>query len=139
VDIVSLEKRSEVMRSVRSKDTRPELIVRKVAHSLGFRFRVNVRDLPGCPDLAIKSRKKAIFVHGCFWHRHQNCRRATTPQSNHEYWSKKFAGNIERDDRTMAAYRAMGWEPFVIWECELGNRKVLADRIARYLSKADGR
>lgn len=134
MDKVSREKRSEVMRAVRSKDTRPELLVRRIAHALGFRFRVNVKDLPGRPDLAIKSRKKAIFVHGCFWHRHNDCKRATIPRSNETYWLKKFAGNIERDKKVLAAYRAIGWKPLVIWECELGNQKTISKRIKRYLT-----
>ena len=134
MDKVSREKRSEVMRAVRSRDTKPELVVRRTAYALGFRFRVNVKDLPGRPDLAIKSRKKAIFIHGCFWHRHQNCKRSTLPRSNQAYWAKKFAETIKRDELTMATYRSMGWEPLVIWECELADREALSERIKLYLT-----
>lgn len=133
MDKVTREKRSEVMRAVRSKDTKIELVVRKLAHSMGFRFRVNVKDLPGKPDLAIKSRKKAIFVHGCFWHRHLGCKRASTPVSNQDYWIKKFSLNVERDRRIMQSYADMGWTPLVIWECEVVDAESLKRRLATYL------
>jgi DNA mismatch endonuclease, patch repair protein len=96
------------MAKVRSRDTKPEVLVRKLAFSLGFRFRTNVKDLPGKPDIAIKSRKKAVFIHGCFWHRHKGCRMASFPASNVEYWTEKFAYNTARDRKHMASYKQMG-------------------------------
>lgn len=123
------------MRSVRSKNTKPEMAVRKAAFALGFRFRIHVKDLPGTPDIAIKSRKKAIFVHGCFWHRHKHCKRATMPSTNVEFWFAKFARNIERDRAILRAYRRIGWSPLVVWECQVERGKWLASRLTKYLGE----
>ena len=118
MDKVSKKKRSAIMAAVRSRDTKPELLVRRLIHAKGFRFRIAVKSLPGKPDVAIKSKKKAIFVHGCFWHRHEGCKHASVPASNKKYWTAKFAGNVLRDAAHFASYRAMGWKPLIIWECE---------------------
>jgi len=134
MDVFTPEERSRIMAKVHGKDTKPELIVRKLAFSLGFRFRVNAKALPGKPDLSIKSRKKAIFVHGCFWHRHEGCKLASTPVSNLEYWLSKFEGNMARDRKHLANYKAMGWKPLVIWECETRQIDKLRKRLKAYLS-----
>jgi len=133
MDKVSPSKRSEIMARVRSRDTKPEMVVRRLAFGLGFRFRVNAKDLPGKPDLSIKRRKKAIFVHGCFWHRHDGCKQASTPVSNLDYWLPKFETNIARDRKNLAVYKAMGWKPLVIWECETRHMDKLRIKLKSYL------
>lgn len=111
--------RSEIMRRVRSKGTRPEMAVRKALHALGYRFRLYGTKLPGSPDIVFPSRKTVIFVHGCFWHRHSKCSRATTPKTRTEYWQEKFVKNVARDIAVQASLAAIGWKVHVIWECEL--------------------
>ena len=122
-DRISPEKRSEIMRAVRPKNTSPERKVRSVAHSLGLRFRIHRSDLPGSPDLLFPKRRTVIFVHGCFWHRHENCPRATTPKTNTEYWSRKFKDNMERDRQNGRKLEDDGWKVLVIWECETKTRE----------------
>lgn len=117
-DIVSPEKRSEMMSKVRSKDSIAEKKVRSALHAAGYRFRLHRKDLPGTPDIVLPKYRLAIFVHGCFWHRHEGCAKASTPKSNREFWEKKFVENIERDFRSMAALDALKWRVVVIWECE---------------------
>ncbi|MCC6743083.1 MAG: DNA mismatch endonuclease Vsr [Acidobacteria bacterium] len=126
------------MQAVTSKDTGPELYVRRLLHSLGYRYRLHRADLPGCPDLAFPTRRKAIFVHGCFWHGHGCERGARVPKSNTDYWKGKVARNRARDLRTESALLAMGWEPVVVWECELRDRAVLTARLTRFLNNASG-
>ncbi len=106
------------MARVRQKDTRPEITVRRCLHALGYRFRLHRRDLPGTPDIVLPKRRKAIFVHGCFWHRHPGCPRASMPKTRIEYWETKFRRNVERDQQAVTALQAAGWEPMVIWECQ---------------------
>lgn len=118
VDIVTPEHRSRIMRSIRSKDTGPELIVRKLVHRLGYRFRLHRRDLPGRPDLVFPGRRKVIFVHGCFWHQHPGCSRATTPKSNTAAWREKLERNQQRDIEAVNKLVKQGWSVLVIWECE---------------------
>lgn len=132
-DKVSVAKRSDIMRRVRSQNTKPEIVVRKMASALGFKYRLNAKNLPGKPDLSNKSRKKAIFVHGCFWHRHANCKMASTPASNMEYWTKKFESNVVRDRKNMAQYKSMDWKILVIWECELKDIKKLKKKMNKFL------
>lgn len=110
--------RSEMMGRVRSKDTNPEVRTRSAAHALGQRFRIHVSDLPGKPDLANKARRWAIFVHGCFWHSHENCRLASKPHSNTSYWSEKLARNQERDANHAQTLRDLGYQVLIVWECE---------------------
>lgn len=110
--------RSASMRRVRQRDTPAEMAVRRALHSLGARFRVNVRGLPGSPDIANRSRKKAVFVHGCFWHRHPGCRRATTPRKNEDFWIAKFEANVDRDRRKASELRDLGYDVLTVWECE---------------------
>ena len=106
------------MSRVKGKDTSPELRVRKAAHSLGLRFRLHRKDLPGKPDLVFPRYKTAVFVHGCFWHRHENCPKASTPKSRRDFWQDKFAANISRDERVSRELRDRGWVVETIWECE---------------------
>jgi DNA mismatch endonuclease (patch repair protein) len=107
------------MSLIRGKDTRPELTLRSLLHSAGFRFRVHVADLPGKPDLVLKKHGVAILVHGCFWHRHKDCSIATSPKSNPEFWQEKFAKNVIRDKRNLKALKKLGWRVFIVWECQL--------------------
>lgn len=118
MDTVSSATRSRMMRSVRQRDTKPELLVRSAAHGFGLRFRLHVKDLSGRPDLVFPRWKIAIFVHGCFWHRHADCVRSTTPSSNVKFWQQKFAANVARDKRNVAELQAHGWIVHTIWECE---------------------
>lgn len=125
--------RSAIMRSVGQKDTGPELIVRRAVHALGFRFRLHRRDLPGTPDLVLPRLKKVIFVHGCFWHRHEGCRRTTSPKTRKEYWDAKFARNIERDINTVEALSRHGWQVLIVWECETADAAKLSNSLMRFL------
>lgn len=114
-DRLTPEKRSWLMSQVKSRDTTPEIAVRKAAFSLGLRFRLHTSKLPGRPDLIFPRWKKVIFVHGCFWHRHPGCRKATTPKSNEAFWEDKFRRNVDRDKRVLHEVAKLGWEPLVIW------------------------
>lgn len=107
------------MSAIKDRDTKPEVMVRKLLHALGYRFRLQRKDLPGRPDIVLPKYKTAIFVNGCFWHRHKGCKLASTPSSNSAFWQKKFAANVERDVRNYAALQEMGWNVLVIWECEV--------------------
>lgn len=127
-DIMSPSERSARMALIKAKNTKPELIVRRIAHQLGYRFRIHRRDLPGTPDIVFPSRWKVIYVHGCFWHHHTRCAIGHLPLSRREYWAEKFRRNVDRDARNMAAIRTLGWTPLVVWECE--TRDVDALRVA---------
>jgi DNA mismatch endonuclease, patch repair protein len=129
MDIVSPERRSKIMSRIRGKGTGPELLVRKTAYALGYRYRLHDRSLPGSPDLVFSSRRTAIFVHGCFWHRHENCRYSYTPKSNVEFWVKKFDSNVTRDERVRRELETLGWKVAVIWECETTEPGDLARRL----------
>ena len=118
-DVFSEEKRSYVMSCVSSKDTKPEKIVRSFLHRSGFRFRLHARDLPGKPDVVLAKHKTAIFVHGCFWHRHPGCKRTTTPKTRREFWVEKFKKNIRRDNLNYKKLKEQGWEVMVVWACKL--------------------
>ena len=132
-DKISKDQRSANMRAVRTRDTAPEMRVRQVAHRLGCRFRLHRADLPGTPDLAFPGRRKVIFVHGCFWHQHQGCRRGQAPQSNVRFWRLKLARNTARDKEQLAAVRSRGWRALVIWECQTKDEARLAARLSRFL------
>ena len=134
VDRLTPERRSALMSRVRSKDTSPELRVRKVAHALGYRFRLHRRDLPGCPDLTFVSLGKVIFVHGCFWHRHPRCRKATMPKSRVAFWKAKFDRNVERDQQVKRKLRRLGWRVFTIWECQTHDPERLRSESQRFFS-----
>ena len=118
-DRITTEKRSEIMRSVRGKDTGPEMVVRSAAHRLGLRFRLHDRRLPGRPDMVLRKWKTVIFINGCYWHRHRGCRKATTPKSNTEFWNAKFLRNQERDRRNYRDLIDLGWRVVVLWQCEV--------------------
>jgi DNA mismatch endonuclease, patch repair protein len=126
--------RSENMRRIRSKGMRPELAVRSLVHRMGYRFRLHRKDLPGKPDMAFASRRKVIFVHGCFWHSHC-CKLAHAPKSNLDYWRPKLERNRLRDEKALAAIKAMGWDALVAWECETKDEVSLADRIQAFLQR----
>jgi DNA mismatch endonuclease (patch repair protein) len=119
MDVVDSATRSRMMAGIRSKNTKPEITVRRYLHARGFRYRLHAHALPGSPDLVLPKYKVAIFVHGCFWHRHPGCRYTTTPASNVEHWTQKFRENTERDARKQAALEGAGWRVIVVWECEL--------------------
>ena len=129
---------SRRMAAVRQKGTAPELRVRKVAHALGFRYRLNRRDLPGTPDLVFPRLRKTIFVHGCFWHRHPGCPRTTSPKTRGDYWQSKFAENIARDTARLAQLQALGWETLVIWECETFDPGALLGSLSSFLGPSPG-
>lgn len=132
LDPFDKKKRSAVMRRVKSKDTKPELAVRRLLHAAGYRYRLHRKDLPGKPDLVFPGRRKAVFVHGCFWHGHDCRRGARQPKTNAEYWRAKIARNIDRDARTRAALGAAGWRSLVVWECELKDEALL-QRLENFL------
>ena len=117
------------MSRVRSKDTTPERRVRSLMHRAGYRYRLHAKNLPGKPDIVLRRHKTAVFVHGCFWHRHQGCPRASTPQSNTEYWTRKFANNVDRDAEAQNALTRAGWRVLVIWECQTKNAQELESLI----------
>jgi len=133
VDSLSPKERSEIMARVRSKNTRPELRVRNLVYALGYRYRLHDRNLPGCPDLVFRLRRKVIFVHGCFWHRHARCALARLPKSRLDFWIPKLEGNKVRDQRNKRALARRGWKVLTIWECQLGNPTRLSARIGRFL------
>jgi DNA mismatch endonuclease (patch repair protein) len=134
IDPFDAGKRAAIMRAVKSRDTAPELVVRRAAHALGFRFRLGGSGLPGRPDLVFAKRRKVIFVHGCFWHGHACKRGARLPTANASYWSAKIERNRARDGASLAALSALGWSALTIWECELAEREGLARRLSRFLA-----
>ncbi|MGO8714404.1 MAG: very short patch repair endonuclease [Smithella sp.] len=119
MDIWSKQKRSEVMSHIRSRDTKPELIIRSMLHKMGFRFRLHRRDLPGCPDIVLPKYKAIIFVHGCFWHLHDGCRDGTIPKTYQDKWKYKLERNVQRDKIHIERLQELGWNVLVIWECEI--------------------
>ncbi len=132
-DTVSKEQRSLNMSLIRSTDTKPEVFVRSVIHRLGFRFRKNVKTLPGKPDIVLPKYKTAIFVHGCFWHQHTGCKRSTIPKSNIEYWKPKLLRNSQRDIQHKSDLEAMSWNVFVVWECEAKKADELVNKLKNIL------
>jgi DNA mismatch endonuclease (patch repair protein) len=134
-DTLSLAERSRRMALIRGKNTKPELRVRKIAHALGYRFRLHRTALPGRPDLVFASRRAVIFVHGCYWHRHPdpNCALARLPKSRLEFWLPKLEGNRRRDLVVEAELAALGWRGLTLWECEIGKPERVADRIRAFL------
>ena len=134
-DHVDRKKRSLIMAAVHSKDTSPELAVRKIVHGLGYRCRLHVGTLPGRPDLVFPARCKVVFVHGCFWHRHRECRYATSPKTRRKFWEAKFSANVARDRRTARDLKRMGWAVLTVWQCELKKPERLTGRLNDFLSK----
>jgi DNA mismatch endonuclease (patch repair protein) len=135
VDHVNKAKRSLIMAAVHSKNTKPEMVVRKLVFGMGYRYRLHSAKLPGKPDMVFPSRCKAIFVHGCFWHRHKGCRYATSPKTRVEFWERKFAANVARDKQTERELKKLGWSVLTIWQCQLKDPKRLAKRLDDFLSK----
>lgn len=137
VDTLTPVERSGLMARVRSKDTRPEILVRSLIHAMGYRFRLHVRKLPGSPDLVFPRLRKVLFVHGCFWHRHPNpeCKIARLPKSRQEFWRPKLEGNRRRDKRQQEALLDLGWRFMVVWECETRNIPELAEKIREFLEE----
>lgn len=133
MDQLNKEQRSAQMARVRAKNTGPELAVRRLAHALGYRYRLHVGGLPGKPDLVFPGRVAIIFVHGCFWHRHAGCALARLPKSRLDFWEPKLTTNRQRDQRNERALRALGWRVMVVWECQVANTERLAARIRRFL------
>jgi DNA mismatch endonuclease, patch repair protein len=132
----SPELRHRTMQAVRSKNTRPELLVRRLLHANGYRYRLHSKQLPGCPDLVFPSRKKVLFIHGCWWHGHDCQRGARVPKTNVVYWTKKVIRNRNRDENSRKQLEAQGWKVFAIWECELNDATSALMRLARFLDKA---
>ncbi len=129
------EQRSRIMRAVKGADTAPEMAVRRMAHNMGYRFRLHRKDLPGKPDLVFPRLHKVVFVHGCFWHGHDCARGARAPKANAEYWRMKISRNSLRDAANMAALKKRGWRAAVIWECELKAPERVKRRLAGFLGK----
>lgn len=135
MDRLTPERRSWLMSRVGGRNTQPELIVRSLVHRLGYRFRLHGKGLPGKPDLVFASRRAVIFVHGCFWHRHEGCKYATSPKSRRKYWNDKFAANVARDRRTVGRLRRMGWRVMTVWACEIKRPASLERRLVRFLER----
>lgn len=132
------EGRSRIMSSIRSKDTKPEMIVRRLLHRAGYRYRLHRRDLPGNPDLIFEGRQKVIFVHGCFWHQHEAeaCRDGRKPKSNTGYWHEKLERNVARDRAAVEQLSVQGWQTLIVWECETKDEAALGDRLRGFLGPA---
>lgn len=128
VDTLTPAQRSERMSRIRSANTKPEVALRKALHRLGFRFRLHGRRLPGKPDIVLPKYRTVIFVHGCFWHRHEGCKIATTPKTNTEFWVEKFSRNSLRDSATAEELKRSGWRVIIAWECDLGSAEKVAAR-----------
>jgi DNA mismatch endonuclease (patch repair protein) len=133
MDTLSKSRRSWNMSRIRGKDTRPELFVRSLLHSLGYRFRLNRKDIPGKPDITLPKYRTVIFIHGCFWHRHEGCQFAYKPKSNTDFWEAKFVRTVRRDIEVRGAVRAAKWNQLTIWECELRNPEALIRRLSCHL------
>jgi DNA mismatch endonuclease, patch repair protein len=133
MDIMTVTERSRRMSLIRSKDTQPELAVRRLVHGMGYRYRRHDSGLPGCPDIVFKSRRKVIFVHGCFWHLHRHCANSRPPKSKLNYWKPKLEGNVARDKIVRGKLRRLGWQQLVVWECELHDDEQLARKIDEFL------
>jgi DNA mismatch endonuclease (patch repair protein) len=133
VDNVSRRRRSEIMSRVRAKDTAPEMLVRRLVYSMGYRYRLHDRSLPGTPDLVFRKTRQLIFVHGCFWHRHAGCALARWPKSRQEFWLEKLEGNRTRDRKNIGRLRRAGWKAMVVWECQLSKPVRLEQRIRGFL------
>ena len=129
--------RSRNMAAIRGKDTAPELAVRRILHAMGLRFRLHRKDLPGRPDIVLPKHRTVVFVHGCFWHRHEDCRYTTTPKTRQEFWESKFAANVERDSRNRTDLRQLGWRVIVVWECELRQPSDLKERLSGLFPQLD--
>jgi len=134
-DRLSPTQRSAHMARIRRANTQPELLLRRLLHRLGYRFRLQLADVPGRPDVAFTARKKAIYVHGCFWHAHEGCSASRIPKTRPAFWAAKFQRNRERDKRLLEAAQSLGWRCLVVWECEIGKDLSLPRRLRTFLGK----
>jgi DNA mismatch endonuclease, patch repair protein len=134
-DVFSSEKRSWIMARVHSKNTTPEITVRQVLRSLGFRYTLNSARLPGKPDIVISKQRKLIFVHGCFWHQHKGCKASERPVSNIEYWNQKLDKNIIRDKKNLSMLKKSGWDVLIIWECQIKKPGILNRKLVNFMKK----
>lgn len=137
-DRISPESRSRIMSRIRGKNTKPEIVVRRLIHAMGYRYRLHRKNLPGTPDLTFPVRRKVIFVHGCFWRQH-NCPRGIRPVSNTEFWNRKLDRNVRRDRKNLTMLRRNGWSVLVLWECEMREPEALTNRIVEFLGPAGKR
>jgi DNA mismatch endonuclease (patch repair protein) len=133
-DCLTRRQRSALMARIRGKHTAPELVVRRLAHSHGYRYRLHIAKLPGTPDMVFASRKKVVLIHGCFWHRH-SCPLAAMPKTRPEFWMRKFEGNVNRDKRARRALSRLGWKALVVWECQTTHEHLLSRRLQRFLDE----
>jgi len=139
MDVYGKRKRSEIMARVKGQDTKPEILVRAIVHSLGYRFRLYRRDLPGNPDITLPKHRKIIFVHGCFWHGHKRCPRAARPATNIAFWRKKLDSNIDRDRRNIRQLRKDGWRVLVVWQCKTRKPETLKRALFKFLNEEGNR
>ena len=133
MDKLTKEKRSWNMKQIRSKNTKPEMILRSLLHKMGFRFRLHRKELPGKPDLVLQKHRTVIFVHGCFWHLHEGCREGRIPSSNTDFWRDKLNKNVERDKSKQLELKRLGWSVVIIWECELKNEEFIRNLLLQHL------
>ena len=133
-DRFTSQERSRIMSRVKGQHTKPEKVVRSLLHSMGYRFRLHVKDLPGKPDIVLSKYRKVIFVHGCFWHGHKNCSRAARPQTNADFWNKKLDSNIARDVNTQIQIAELGWQFLIVWQCEIKDVEKLRQRLTHFLA-----
>lgn len=133
MDILTRSERSARMRLIRSRDTKPEMVVRRIVHGMGYRYRLHARDLPGRPDIVFRARLKVVFVHGCFWHLHHNCANNRPPKSGRDYWQPKLERNAARDRQSRRRLRRLGWRSLVVWECEIEDCDRLSRKIRDFL------
>ena len=135
-DNLTIEQRRRAMSKVKQRDTAPELIVRSLLHRMGYRFRKNVSSLPSKPDIVLPKFRAVIFVHGCFWHQHEGCRKSVRPLSNIEFWNQKLDRTMLRDKRNLEELDTLGWRNTIIWECQISDREKLAERLSEFLHKS---
>ena len=133
MDILTKERRSWNMSKIRGKDTKPEVVVRSMLYRMGYRFRIHVKGLPGCPDIVLPKYRAVIFVHGCFWHRHPGCKYAYTPKSRQDFWTKKFQKTVERHEIITRELEEQGWKTLVVWECEIANTDKLHTKLIDFI------
>ena len=134
MDVFDVEKRSWIMSRVKSKNTKPEMMVRSIIYHLGYRYRLYQSDLPGKPDIVLPGRRKVIFIHGCFWHGHKECKRSARPSTNIPFWEEKLNKNIERDKQHLKQLRESGWDVLVVWQCELKDVDRLIEKLQHFLN-----
>ncbi len=136
-DTLTQEERSERMRRVKGRDTKPELLIRRLLHRNGFRYRLQAKELPGTPDIVFRRQHKAIFIHGCFWHRHSNCKLARIPKSRTEFWTDKLESNRLRDAKNQEHLRQLGWDFEIVWECEMSDLGKVLERLRKFLKNQE--